>query len=661
MKTYYVAVFVYWVVVFSSFSATSRWALSTNAVELQDLGSPISLNSLDKHLMFRDVASSHLHLLVYYTVSDMETYPFEILDVNLSNASCRLVDGVLGRPGVFGTALHTNGMIYVGSNNPGYLMEYDPATGGVRQISKLHPTLRRDCQMTVVGEDNKVYVGEYNPLGGGSLGSYDPVTDTFTDIGVLDPSFTSPQWAYTLSADTRYVYVGLGQDPFYLAVHDTVGGTNSIYFKESLDTGGIVHRGIYGTNYYSRTTTNGHKWYSLQNGVPTEIFTTPDVLYHVSEHDNVAVYAPTYLERFGVEVDLGSAYPSSFNNAATVGWRTDGTNWNTIQTNGFRLMPASIKRLAVQSDGQMIGFVGAYGPVFTYNPTTSQTTVLGNAQFSLYDLLYTDDSIYFSGYAAVTLRYSPTNSWNLTASSTNIFGLTTNPRKLLLEIGTYHYYSTIASDGTIFVASQHERTSAGGSLGWYDPVTNGVGSLREPFVDVDPTHLISVIGGSKLVYASKTNGLFVVDAGTKELDRNIPLSAVSGSTDKVVEVSPGIVFGASGTNVFTIDLNDGDNVLLSQTISGQAFGGSSIPRAERRLVLGPDQMVWMFVGGTLCRIDPIAGSVESITNTTAKSLVFQGGDLYLYGSSNLCVIRNLLVCLPSTSANAATVGRVAVR
>ena len=655
--------FVACTLTYTSFSATTRYVLSTNVVELQDLGSLISVNTLDKHMMFSDPNTSQIHLMLYYIVEDITTYPIQVFDINLSNSTCRLVDGVLGRSGPYGTVLHPNGKIYLATNDPGYLMEYDPVTGGVRQISKLHPTLRRDAQMTVVGSDNKIYIGEYNPLGGGALGSYDPATDTFTDIGVLDASFSSPQWAYTLAADTRYVYVGLGQSPWYLAIHDTVGQTNTMHFRDASDSGGSVYRGVGGTNYYWRSTVSGDKWYVLQNGVPTETFNTPQVAYHWVEHDGVVLDSGSYSNRFGTEIDLGEVYPDNVNNVATVRWRTGGTNWNTIQTNGFRLQPATVKRLAVRRNDQMVGFTSFYGPVFTYNPITSQTTVLGRPQFSLYDLLFTPESIYFSGYTAATLRYNPSSTWNLTASTIDNTSIDTNPRKIPLQMGKYHYYSAISLDGTIFVAANHERDSTGGEVGWYEPDTGATDSLREPFVDTHPTDLISAAGGEKIIYASATNGLFIVDASTKVVDRNIPLTAVSGLTsmDKVVEVSRGIVFGASGTNIFTIDLNDGDRVLLNQTISGQAFGGSSVSQADRRLVLGPDQMVWMFVGGSLCRIDPLSGSVESITNTTAKSLVFQGGDLYLYGSENLGVIRNLLVYSPQTTANSATAGRVLVR
>ncbi|MBE0542919.1 MAG: hypothetical protein IH623_16355 [Verrucomicrobia bacterium] len=628
-----------------------RYTLGQGPFVLEDLGSLLSANTQEKQIMFR-LPNGDLHLLLYYVVTEAGKYPLQILDVNLSQGTTRLTDGILGRPGPNATVLHPNGKIYLGSSDPGYFLEYDPLTGATNFIGKLHPTLRRDAQVAEIGDDGCVYVGEYSPLGGG-LARYNPTNAVFEDLGLLDTNYNAPQYSYTVGADNRYVYVGLGQQPWYLAIYDTQTTNTVLYWKSENDTGGRVSRGIAGGFYYWRRMADATiKWYQLAAGQPTEIAATNvPPLFQYYERGNVIYEPANFRSHFGVEINLDDAYPDSSSNHAIVRWRTVGaSNWQSVDVSGFRLQPINIKRLYPLDTNRMFGFADFYGPVFAYNIQDTTTTTFGRPQYSLYDALFEVGNIYLSGYTAVTLNYDSFKPWSLSGSTTNRSDPEINPHQIPGGFGKYHYYSTFGADGLVYIGGHHERDSSGGELGWYDPINGTNGRLRQPFLANDVRDLKPALGGTKLVYASNQTNLYVFDVATKAIERTIVPLPNATALDKIVEVSPGIILGAAGSNIFKVDITDG-SILYTNTLPGLAFGGSVIRVYDRRLSLGPDGFVWMFIGNSLYRINPSDGSTSLILNTSAKTILFKEGDLYLYGGPNLYRIQNVLApIVPPPSA-----------
>jgi hypothetical protein len=326
------------------------------------------------------------------------------------------------------------------------------------------------------------------------------------------------------------------------------------------------------------------------------------------------------------------------------------TNWSSVTATGFgNILPVTIKRLYAWDNNRLFGSVGAYEAVFSYDLTSATTTTLGYPQFSVYDAIFDGNMIFLSGYPDATLQYNTNLTWTLTASTTN--QALTNPSLTPARYGKYHYYTALGSDGFVYIGAHHERDSTGGELGWYDPINRTKGSLRAPFLDDDVRDLKAALGATKLVYASsgRTN-LFVFDVATKSIERTIvPLPGVQ--MDKIVEAAPGIIFGATGTNIFEVNITNG-LVIYSKTVPGSAFGSSAVQAYDHGLTLGPDGYVWMFLyankTNTLYRINPSDGSytkivTNSLTTYGNNSVMFNGGDLYLYGGTNIYRIQGVLI------------------
>ncbi|HYV28572.1 MAG TPA: hypothetical protein VFA77_13630, partial [Candidatus Eisenbacteria bacterium] len=602
-----------------------RYVLAHGPFKLEALGSLISASTQERQIMFRSGPANHLHLLMCYDVPEAWKYPFQILDVNLSTASARLVDGTLGRPGPSAASLF-HGRIYLATGDPGHLLEYDPQTGKTRHIGTLS---QKGAQRTQVGDDGFLYIGECCL---GSVERYNLTNGIIENLSRMDDDGPQYQYAYTLGADTRYLYVGLGQLPWYLAVYDTQRKTKTNFWKDQGDLGGTVLRAKTGGWYYDRyTSTKKHLWYALTNGVPVEIDASGvPPAYAWYEHDDVVTETENFPSKFGIEVDLDDAYPDNAKNRATIRWRKAGTtDWQAVDVSGFRLQPVNIKRLYPWEGTKLIGFADFYGPIFSYDISTSNTVILGRTPFSLYDGLFAKGNIFLSGYPASTLQWDPSKPWTPSGSTPTNSTTPANPHQLPIGFGKYHYYSAFGADGFVYVAAHHERDSTGGELGWYDPLTGVKGSLREPFLKDDPRDLKPALGATKLVYASSRARLFVFDVENKQVERTITPIPDIESLDKVTEVAPGIIFGVASNRIFKVDIRTG-SLLYTNTLPGLAFGGSALPAYDRRLALGPDSWVWMFIGNSLHRIDPTDGSSTKILDAPAGNFLFQGGDIYLY-------------------------------
>src|SRR4030042_3903714 len=176
---------------------------------------------------FLKMANGDLHVITSYNNN-----PFQLLDINITQKNYRLVNGNQGnfwRP-VFYPA---NQKVYFGVNYGNTFNEYDPATGNFRKIADLNDG--GGAQSVIIGDDNKIYIGECCK---GGLQIYDPVADTISPVIDLDPNGGNYQYSYWTGADARYVYVALGQNPWYLAVYDKKTATTRLYFKEFADKKG---------------------------------------------------------------------------------------------------------------------------------------------------------------------------------------------------------------------------------------------------------------------------------------------------------------------------------------------------------------------------------------------------------------------------------------
>jgi len=109
--------------------------------------------------------------------------------------------------------------------------------------------------------------------------------------------------------------------------------------------------------------------------------------------------------------------------------------------------------------------------------------------------------------------------------------------------------------------------------------------------------------------------------------------------DKLVEVQPGLVLGIAGTLFFKVDVRTGE-VHYVKELGGEAFLG--MRPYNRRLTMGPDGWVWLYIDNVISRIRPEDGMIERLLEARpAQNLLFFNNDVYLYGTASLRRISGL--------------------
>jgi streptogramin lyase len=622
-------------------SAGEDWTLAKEPV-VHNLGNLVETATLEKQYQFSLPQTGQNHLLLYYVTQNYWQKPFQILNINLDDAKIQVIDAVLGRPGPHGTLLHSNGKIYLGSSKPGYFMVYDPATGQTRKIKKLADT--PGAQYIIEGDDGAVYIGECIK---GYVERYDPKDDSWENYGIIDdPGSNYYRYAYTLGADGRYVYIAIGQNPWYLVIYDRLTKSQKVYWKAPDTSNVSIFRGQEGGWYAQLGKSQGqHFWYKLKEGQPELLKLKPMVVSPRQDFENK--------KGWKYEIDLDQAIPDTGNGGQVrVRWRQPGApQWQEISSR-LEIAPFDIKHLYLASGSTFFGLTAFYGPLFTFDVGQNRTTILGRPGRSLCDALFYKGEWYLAGYPAATMRFDPKRPWNLTASTKDLYGVMINPRMVKVApagAAKYHYYLAAGADGYVYFGGHHERSGVGGALGWYHPKTGMSGGLREPFLKHDVSDLIAMEGGANLVFSGRAiepgldGKLFIFAADRKKLMGT--MTPLPGERDpgKVIEVAPGVVLGVvSGkpkSRVYKADLRQ-VKVLWQKELEGVAFGG--MRHFDRRLTIGPDGQVWLYINNRICRINPADGSLQEVMEAPpAGNLLFFKKELYIYGGTLLRKVSGL--------------------
>ena len=542
--------------------------------------------------------------------------PFSLVIINTGTGEGRTVS-VASAPFFPKTAVPHDGKLYFNANAALYV--YDPSDGSATLLGTASNTLYAGT----VAPDGVLFYGTYPE---GRLIEYDPATDTFTDHGRMDADGPN-QYVYSIGADADYVYCGMGQDPWYLAVYNRATGDKTLYFKD--EPGGTRHveRGVDGTLWYSS--------YKLIGGEPVSGQTKPGMLpWYWQSGANIEL--TSWPDEIGYEVNLDDANPLTDKNAV-IRWRQVGAeDWNTYEPAELPMNALVIHRLYRFDDTRLLGITREYGPVFLYDVETHELEVLGWPQYSLYDAVAIGGKWYFVGYPAATLEYNPAQPWTLTDSSHD--ETTTNPRKIF-PVDKYHHYCVAGSDGRLYIAATHERDSVGGELGWYDPATEEGDTLRDPLARWNPVGLAAV--GTKIVYAgSSLDGLdgtlFVFDVSDPTtVEREIvPLPDLEyTSPGYIIAVSATDVVGIAGTVAYRWNVVD-DEQVWRIALPAQAMG--NILTVNRRAEIAPDGMIYFYAGSAIYRLNPDDGALEKVlADATQGQIMWHGDTGFIYGAAQL--------------------------
>lgn len=640
-------------------NALAGWNFTGGPYNLTTLPS-LEANTQELQTAFTDSLSKQ-HLLLYYYYSDLTTLAtnkFQILDVNTTDGTWRVVDAIVGRPASFCTVYNTPAAkIYhaslSGTGFPAKFMEYNPTNGVVREIGSLNGTVSAYVDN---GDDGNVYIGQYS---GNYVAQYNPSSDTLTNLGQMDAASAADcPYAYSLGCDGSYLYVTLGKGRWELATMKLSDNTIAITFNTD-DKAQFIYKGTAGGWYFWRQdSSNAIHWYTLSGGTATPYGGTPSVWYY-HEHGNVVDALPDIKVFANLDVNLDFAYPDSAATNAVVQYRVTGaSNYNSVTATGVRIAPVQLKRLYAWDSTNFLGWGPLYGSVFHYSRPAQSYSALGRSSSSFYDMTRLGADAYFACYSDINFRYDTTAAWTLKIGSPD--QTVTNPRSLTgCDFGHYSYYCTTGSDNWVYFGGFHVRESSGGELGWYDPVGNVCSSDRTDFQYDDPIDLVSIAGGTKMAFSGRqryfsgtgvSSNLFIFNVASKTLEATYqPLG--TKSPGKLMECNSGLLLGASGTNLYLFNPSTGSTV-LSNNLSAACFG--ALNDFDWRLAKGPDGNAYLSIGNALYRVSSTDLTQTKVVDlTSAQNPVFSGGDIYLYATSSLSVVTNVLFYTPPNRISSA--------
>jgi len=328
-------------------------------------------------------------------------------------------------------------------------------------------------------------------------------------------------------------------------------------------------------------------------------------------------------------------------------------------------------------DGRVFGRGDPYQGNFNYDPETGVFSHPGKIHLSQYAMHAHGGKIYLSGYPSAQLWvYDPQKPY----TGLNPVGFRgkplpkdhedANPRvvaELGLHTGVHKMYAgATASDGRLYFGGRCYRSSNGGGLGWYDPETGESGGWWKPFLTWQIHFLAPVDGGRILAIGTKpaedkaggapapesAEVLFFDVEKQKLLGGVAPMKGAKQS-GPIAGFGGGRVLGltydpddVSKAILYGLDARAGKVLFRKRLPYPLAWrvrhqGGQNMTKFAYRI--GPDGMVWTYIGPAMVRIDPKDASVNVVGWIMESGpIAFSGKDLYLGGSVELRRMSNVV-------------------
>lgn len=585
---------------------------------------------------------------------------WRMVHVNMSDASATMIsgNGVVEARYCYDPA--RNVMYLTNKYGPGYWYIYNLATN---QVSLLAGPMW-NINGIIKGTDGMIWAGS---SADGHIASYNPVTRIFkTDWPKAHPD---AQYIESLGADAHYIYCGcrgksdaLGR---FLVVIDRANPHHIMTFNYGRgDVSANVAPGARDGKYYyfrreGKKNNYRTSYYALPpvNGRLTQV-SNPHMDNYLESHcasDGVRNHV-TWERRYHWEVNLDKYLPMEgtqeyseikFRHPVGLG------PWTTVSVPYTGPWGESPNAAIIGISPTKVVSLSNYLVVYDYVKNIKK--VKGQTFISSYGIMRYDPTgeIYLLGYPKSTLRYDPTKPWTLVASNLKPYSPNDpnrpNPYKIaLVDSGHYHFAADYDANGLVWIASNYTRTGSDyGVLVWYNPVDGTSGTVpgleaRLKLGAIKLRALVATNHRTKICVSGADGKIYVIDAATKTLEHTWTLRP--GLFDAIIEVADdnllvvqAAINDASGnvSRVTKLRISTGD-ILFDHPIgvAGWAFGAQGANSKQRyawRLVKGPDDFGWMFVGDHLYRIDPKTGVFSKVCDMPYGKLVFNGADLAIYG------------------------------
>jgi hypothetical protein len=566
---------------------------------------------------------------------------------------------------------------------------------------KVHPILKVHEYLRWTWLDDKLYLAGNLP---GSVAVYDPVTDSFTDLGLafvesqttfkisptpdgkiaiagnhpaeaslFDPKTNSFQkfgkvssvntYAYELGVDSENIYIATrGKSPWEL-----IAVNRSTSEKTTITTApqdGYIN--ISGNNVSTRNTTDA-PWtrFTVANGKLTPA--TPPATQPAPSTPAPAVKPPPkVLYDPDTVYDKPGLFTIHHQDPSTLEWKSATLK---VPLSGNTIVDA-----VALSDGRLVGAPAAYAPAVVVDPATGTGRQIPLRSLSTRAAALVDGKLYLAGYPSASVF-----EIDLERPLTTVQGTpaqppvpenspNANPRLIARYPMTNRTGGHIAlgifpsPSGRVYIITRRHRHHRGFSIAWFNPKTNQSDQV-DTGTQLDHLQIgaINQSADGKYIFIGtyqepnnqldtpvvKQARVFIFDIASEKIISSFTPVSDTWSYTSLVEIPGGKLFGLA------VNQPQSAAILFRMDIAtGNVEDARQYPRALNNLTADPDGQVWANMGvaaeqTAFVRINPTSFQIDmiGIDLTNGGSMLFDKGNLYLTGKPFL----RKVILPPSTS------------
>lgn len=529
------------------------------------------------------------------------------------------------------------------------LFKYDVATAevtySVNDFSSGDPGGIVDRAMTT---DGKVIMGTFNNPNP-KLWLYNPTNNSIS-IAASFPLSVSGESVYTMGGDSTHSYAKLKLNGNYrIASIRKSDGEITFYGNYSDQFKGNSQIGLYHDN-----ARNVDFWYGSASG---SAIGSPSVSFKmINGVDDPTLSADVHLE----DIDQGylpysKSEPSNwtidydYSLVAGVESSQSKLSYNngspvTLTFTEVYFESFALGRFAANNDNsRILGAYAAYGPVFTWNPTTDEVDLTKPGfGVSVYDFFDIDGTNYlFGGYPSESRLWDSGEAWDSE----------TNPLKISQfgAANTFYHRKYAKSGNVVYCFWDKERNDTGCGLSWWDTTqaTNTITVSNSTIVaylkNYNVSDMFVMNGGDRLVLFCKRRvgasytRIFIFDISSdKNLNNLTPVTKDMPFSENYIgvgyPVDTNIFVGISHGVTFKVNITDLDNITF-RNLPGYVYGTTTV----RPTTQTADGKIWMLVQvsatSILYELDPVAFSLKKKTNDLGQFVYGRG--LVSVGSSSI--------------------------
>jgi streptogramin lyase len=428
----------------------------STAVQVREIGVPVKSVS---HVQLFAGEHADGSPALYATMAQVGA-PFFVIDIDLRTGHCTkfLADLPYAREAVSAHWSERLKVLYGGSCYTGHLHRFDPRVGRVEDLGAINPEKHElACFPCGMDEhpDGTLYISSYN---GCDLTRFDPATGEFTRFGRMDET-------------DMYLYVQCGADgtvaalvkmmhPHVVAFDPATGEHRTVgpVADKQAGTGSVeLIKGIDGLLYIKSH--DGDFRVQGMEAIPVAAAPAPMPAKALPDGTTFRWLDADVFEHRQLELTA----PDGTTRVLHLDWEGDGTDIMFCHTG---------------PDGLVYGSSMLPEHLFRYNPGTGEMADLGACSTSggeAYTMGNLDGKLYIASYPKAMLSiYDPAKPYRFGT------GEEANPREVGRPDSVAYRPRGLAAGpaGKVWIASQPDYGTWGGTLAWYDPKTNRFGSHR---------------------------------------------------------------------------------------------------------------------------------------------------------------------------------------